>query len=108
NQVTIKFLPVLGQVDDTLSKIVDVLMVLLRNLLSHTDLRGLDNVFGGISVIIDNGGKVVQLVLRKLVLLPDEKDEFGVLVVIVDNLDQFWEMPSVPFSGRLLAPLNHV
>ena len=90
---------VLGELDDAVGEHGDVLHVLLGEILTHRDLAGINNGLGNVGIVVDNGGDVVELIVRESALVTNRKGELGVGVVVIDNLDKLWEVPSVPLAN---------
>jgi len=98
DEVVADRLAVLVEGDNALSERHDVLHVSVGDILTHGNLCGVDDAAGNGLVVVNNSGKVVQVILGKSLLVLNQKSELGVLGVVGDDLDQLGEVPAVPFT----------
>lgn len=90
-------LAVVGLLDDGLSKAVDDLEISLGDVETHGDLGGVNDGLGLLTILLNEGGNVVELVIVQALLVANGQDELAVGVVVGDNLDKLREVPAVPF-----------
>lgn len=90
---------VFGELDDAVGERRDVLHVLLGDVLTHRDLAGVDDGLCDVSIVVDERGNVVELVVAEGLLVTDGEGKLGVGVVIRDDLDQLWEVPRIPLAN---------
>lgn len=90
---------VFGELDDAVGEGGDVLHVLLGDVLTHRHLSSVNDGLRNVSIIVDEGSNVVELLVAEGLLVADGESKLGVGVVIRDDLDQLWEVPRVPLAN---------
>lgn len=74
NQVPVKSLAVVGEGNDFLSKVANVLHIHVRDILAHRNLSSIDNGLSNFSIIVDNGSKLVKTVVGECLLVTNEEN----------------------------------
>ena len=97
DQVLVQLLSVVGKVNNTLGKVLNVDHVNLRDVGTHGSTGSINDLLSLGSVTSDLL-QSLQLALGQIALVLDELSKLGKLVVIVDNLDELGEVPRVPLS----------
>ena len=98
DQVGVKRFAVLGKADDSLGKSDHVLHVGLGDFLAHTVLGSINDALSDTLIILHKGSDVMQVLVGQVLLVLDVQSKLGVARIVGHNLDEFREMPRVPFS----------
>ena len=98
DQVGVKRFAVLGKADDSLGKSDHVLHVGLGDFLAHTVLGSINDALSDTLIILHKGSDFMQVLIGQVLLVLDVQSKLGVARIVGHNLDEFREMPRVPFS----------
>lgn len=93
HKVGVKRPPVVRKTHDTLREGLDVDHILLRNILPHTDFCGINDALRYRFIVVNKSSKVMKPIIAKILFVLDEETQFGVLVVLTNNLDELGEVP---------------
>jgi hypothetical protein len=66
--------------------------------LTHGGLCCINDTSSNSFIIVYLSSKIMELVIGKSPLVSDKESDFGVFVVLRNNLDEFGEVPRVPFT----------
>jgi len=89
----------LGEFDGALGKVGDVLQIRIRNVAAHGNTGGIDDGLGNGRIVIYQSGQLVQVVVSERSLVLNDKNHASISNVVGNNLDEFGEVPRVPFTA---------
>jgi len=98
DKVSVQRLAVLRKADDSVGESNYVLHVGLGDFLAHTVLGGVNDTLGDTLIILHESSDVVQVLIGQVLLVLHEQSELGVALVVRHDLDEFGEMPRIPFT----------
>ena len=98
DQVGVERFAVLGKADDSLGKSDHVLHVGFGDFLTHTVLGSINDALSDTLIILHKGSDVMQVLVGEVLLVLDVQSKLGVARIVGHDLDEFREMPRVPFS----------
>lgn len=97
-KVSVQRLAVLRKADDSVGESNYVLHVGLGDFLTHTVLGGVNDALSDTLIILHESSDVVQVLIGQVLLVLHEQSELGVALVVRHDLDEFREVPRIPFT----------